>query len=358
MTNDPKRPRGLTRRHFTAGALAGAGILAAPYHFVRPARADIKKGDTLVVGIWGGAQERITREFIATPLEEKYGVKIDYVLGGTVERRARAYAERGRPSFDLLYLNIFESRQAVKDGVTQPPKESVEGFDKLYDIARKGGYGVAFNAVTIVYDKTMVDAPITSWKDLWRDDLKGKIAWPTYPGAEGTAALLMAAKINGGDEFNIDPGFEAIQKLKPFEAFQSSQSQLFGMFDANQIAASIEFGSFTQSYADTANPDIVISSPSEGMPVAMNVACITEGTQNQELAEAWVSLHLSEPCQLAYAKEIYYGPTIKTLDLPPELAAKVVHGEEEVSQLIDFDWDQVISQQATWSSRFNREIAR
>ena len=84
-------------------------------------RAQIKRGDTLTVGIWGGAQERITREHCARPLEEKYGVKINFVLGGTPDRRARAYAERGRPSFDIVYLNIFESRQAVKDGVTQAP---------------------------------------------------------------------------------------------------------------------------------------------------------------------------------------------------------------------------------------------
>ena len=349
--------RSITRRGLGRLAAGGAALLAAPAILGSPARAQIKKGDKLVVGIWGGAQERITREHIAKPLTEKYGVEIEFVLGGTVERRARAYAERGRPSFDVLYLNIFESRQAVRDGVTQAPNPSVAGFDNLYDLARIGGYGVAFNAVTPVYDKTKVSAPITSWKDLWRDDLKGKIAWPSYPGAQGTAALLMAAKLNGGDERNIGPGFEAVKKLKPFAAFQGSQAQLFGMFDADQVAASIEFGSFTQKYADSQNPDIVVSKPVEGMPVAMNVACITVGTKNQALAEEWVSLHIAEPCQKAYAEETYYGPTIKSLQLPPELAAKCVYGPADVAQLIDFDWDHVIGQQAAWTSRFNREIA-
>jgi putative spermidine/putrescine transport system substrate-binding protein len=202
----------------------------------------------------------------------------------------------------------------------------------------------------------MVDAPMTAWADFWREDLAGKIAWPTYPGAQGTSALLMAAKINGGDEYNVDPGFEAIKQLKPFAAFQSSQAQLYGMFDADQVAASAEFGSFTQKYADTQNADIMVSKPTEGMPVAINVACITVGTENQALAEAWVSLHLSEACQRAYAEEIYYGPTIKSLELPPELAAKCVYGEEDVANLVDFDWEHVIAQQAAWSSRFNREI--
>jgi putative spermidine/putrescine transport system substrate-binding protein len=350
-----KKTSTLSRRRFGQLAVGSASLLAAPAILSRPLRAQIAPGSTLVVGIWGGAQERITRKHIAEPLMEEYGVEIEYVLGGTVERRARAYQERGRPSFDLIYLNIFESRQAVRDGVTQAPRE-IEGFDNLYDLAKLGGYGVAFNAVTPVYDSTMVDAPMTAWADFWRADLAGKIAWPTYPGAQGTSALLMAAKINGGDEFNIDPGFEAIAELKPFAAFQSSQAQLYGMFDADQVAASAEFGSFTQKYADTQNSDIIVSKPTEGMPVAMNVACITEGTENQALAEAWVSLHLSEACQRAYAEEIYYGPTIKSLELAPEIAAKTVYGEEDVANLVDFDWEHVISQQAAWSSRFNREI--
>ena len=345
-------------KHTTRRALlAGAGATLAAPALIRSARAQIKKGDRLVVGVWGGAQEKLVRQYCAEPLQQKYGIAVDFVLGGTPERRARAYAERGRPSFDVLYLNIFESRQAVKDGVTQAPKPDVANYDGLYDIARIGGYGVAFNPVNIVYDKTLVAAPITSWKDLWRDDLKGKIAWPSFPGAEGVAGLVMAARAFGGSEANIDPGFEAIKRLKPFVAIQSSQQQLFGLFDSKACAASIEFGSFTQKYADTTNPNIVVAKPAEGMPIALNVACITVGTQNQALAEEWIGLHLGDACQKAYAQETYYGPTNNKVVLPPELQQKCLYGEAQVKALVDFDWDRVNAQQAAWTSRFNREIA-
>ncbi len=342
----------LTRR----GLLATAA-LAAPAIWGRDAVAQIRRGDELTVGIWGGAQERITRQYCATPLEQQHGVKINYILGGTPERRARAYAERGRPSFDLLYLNIFESRQAVRDGVTMAPSASVPNFENLYPLARIGGYGVAFNPVTIVYDRRMVAAPMTSWKDFWRDDLKGKVIWPTYPGAQGTAGLLMTAKVWGGSENDIDPAFRKIAELKPFAAIQGSQDQLYGMFDQQVGAASVEFGSFTRTYAETRNPNIVIAEPVEGQAVAANFACITTGTRNQALAEAFVNLHLSPECQTAYAQQTYYSPTIRNITLPPELAAKLIMGEEAVAKLIDFDWDVVIRNQARWSSRFTREIA-
>src|ERR1700761_7766736 len=119
----------LSRRQFGKLVL-GAGAMA-PLGFVRRATAAPKPGDELVVGIWGGVQERIVREFCVKPLEAKYRCKVNLVLGGTAERRARAYAERGRPSFDVLYLNVFESRQALRDSVTEAPTAAVPQFAHL-----------------------------------------------------------------------------------------------------------------------------------------------------------------------------------------------------------------------------------
>lgn len=336
--------------------LGGAAALAAPAIWGKDAVAQIRRGDELTVGVWGGIQERIVREFCAGPLERQHGVKINFLLGATTERRARAYAERGRPSFDVIYLNIFESRQAVRDQVTQAPNANVPNFANLYPLARLGGYGVAFNPVTIVYDRRAVSAPMTSWKDLWRDDLKGKLILPAELGAQGSATLLMAAKVWGGSENNIDPGFRKLAELKPIRAFQSSQDQLFGMFDNQVGAASVEFGSFTRIYAESRNPNIVIADPTEGQAVAMNVACITSGTRNQALAEAWVNLHLSPECQRAYAERTYYSPTIRNIELPADLAAKLIIGEEAVRKLVDFDWDVVTRNLQRWTGRWTREI--
>lgn len=340
----------------TIGKLAlGAGVVA-PFHFVRSAVAQPKPGDELVVGVWGGVQERLVKEYCEKPLVEKYGCKVSYVLGGTPERRARAYAERGRPSFDVLYLNIYESRQAVKDGVTQAPTAAVPQFANLYDFAKVGGYGVAINPCTVVYDKRKAKKPVTSWKDIWNPEWKGGVVWPTFPGAEGTAGLLMTAKVFGGDEKHINVAFDKVKELKPLAAIHGSYDQLFQMFDQGVAGISIEFGAFVRKYAETRNPNIEIANPVEGQALAMNVACITTGTKNQKLAEEWINLHLSEPCMLAYARETYYSPTVKNLTIPDELKPKLVLGAD-AQKLVDFDWDTVIRSQPAWSARFNREIA-
>jgi putative spermidine/putrescine transport system substrate-binding protein len=349
-------PVTISRRTFNRFALTAA---TAPYVFVRRTQAATrapKPGDELIVGIWGGAQERIVREYCEKPLVKKFGCKVGLTLGGTPERRARAYAERGRPSFDIVYLNIYESRQAVKDGVTQAPTAAVPQYAHLADIAKLGGYGVAINPITIIYDKRKARAPIASWKDLWNPEWKGRIAWPAYPAAEGAAGLLMSAKVWGGDERRIDVAFQKIKELKPFAAISSSQDELYQMFDTGICDIGIEFGSLSRKYGETRNPNLVIANPAEGQAAALNVACITVGTPNQQLAEEWINLHLSEPCMLAYARETYYSPTVDNVRIPADLNAKLV-SSIEAARLVDFDWSTVIHNQRAWTTRFNREIA-
>ncbi|TYC53657.1 ABC transporter substrate-binding protein [Rhodobacterales bacterium] len=343
----------MNRRQFTGLMAAG---LAAPASIIRPAFAQPKPGDELVVGIWGGAQEKLVKKHIEPKIVDKYGCKISYVLGGTGDRRARAYAERGRPSFDVLYLNIYESRQAVADGVTQAPTDAVPNFENLYPLARKGGYGVAFNPCTIVYDKTAAKSPITSWKDMWNPEWKGRIAWPDGLGAEGISALMMTAKAWDIPITDFDAIVEKVKELKPFAGIQGSQAQLYDMMDQNIADLSVEFASFTRMYQESRNPDCEIASPVEGQAVTMNVACITEGTKNQVLAEEWINLHLEPETMLAYAREIYYSPTITNLEIPDDLKGKIISGGD-VSSLVDFDWDYINSHRSEWQSKYDREIA-
>jgi putative spermidine/putrescine transport system substrate-binding protein len=358
MTDDRTRHFAATRRGLGRLALGlAAAPLAAPAVFGQTAPSQIRRGDELVVGIWGGIQETITREMIARPLEERYGVRVNFVLGGTPERRARAIAERGRPSFDVIYQNIFESRELQDAGVTQPWQNNFENASKMYELARVSGYGVALNALNIVYDKTRITTPITSWADLWRDDLRGKgrLIWAPW-NAIGLSALLAATRINGGNEDNINPGFQAVARLRPFAAVQSAQEQLWNFMEQNVGDVSIEFRSFSTLRRDRVNPNVEVVQPREGQPVGMNFACIPVGARNQRLAEEWINLHLSVAVQTRYAQEIYFGPTNSEVRLPPELASRVISSAAEVQTLMSFDIPKINQRVQQWSARYNREI--
>ena len=204
----------LDRRTFGRLVL-GAGAIA-PYAFVRTAVAQPKPGDELVVGVWGGAQERIVKEY----LREAAGREI--WLQGLL--RARRHA--GAPGARLCRARAAELRRDLSQHLREPA-----GGEGRGDAGRRptpcrssptstmspssAATASRFNPCTIVYDKRKAAKPMTSWKDIWNPEWKGRIAWPSYPGAEGTAGLLMAAKVWGGGENNIDVAFEKIKELKP-----------------------------------------------------------------------------------------------------------------------------------------------
>lgn len=72
------RPSTLPRRRLLATTLCAPAVWGVQ------AVAQIRRGDELTVGVWGGMQERILREFVVEPMEREFGVRINLVLGGTV----------------------------------------------------------------------------------------------------------------------------------------------------------------------------------------------------------------------------------------------------------------------------------
>jgi putative spermidine/putrescine transport system substrate-binding protein len=341
-------------------SLAGCGPKESePEAEVEPTEK-IGEGRTLVVGIWGAQQEELVREYVVKPFEEETGATVELILGGSSDRFARIYAEKDDPTMDIAYLGLAQTIQAAQDGVILPPNpEGVPEFNNLYPQAKAtgGGYGVSFLTVGIMYNTETVDTPPTSWKDLWKPEYKGKIAPFVFPGTQGTAFLVMAARVHGGDENNIDPGFEALKQLKPYPAILSGIDETNLAFKQGDVWFTPQINGYVYAYQDEGGAvDFVI--PEEGAPLAMNSACITTNSKNVDLAEIFINYHLSQAAQEAYAKELYYAPTNKTVVLEPDLAAKMPYGEEEVAKLLVLD-DKVISEKsAEWAERWNREILK
>ena len=48
--------------------------------------------------------------------------------------------------------------------------------------------------------------------------------------------------------------------------------------------------------------------------------------------------------QLAFATELFWSPTNKTVKVPPDVAKKIINGPADVDKLVLFDWAQVAKQ--------------
>jgi len=321
------------------------------------AQGKIGEGRTLVVGIWGGPQEDLVREHAIKPFEAETGATVELILGGSSDRFARLYAEKDNPTMDVIYLGLGQTLQASRDGMIVPQNPAnVPECNNLYSQAKApGGYGVAFLAVGIMYNTSEVPTPPTSWKDLWKPEYKGKVAPFVFPGTQGSAFLVMAAKAHGGDENNIDPGFEALKELKPYPAILSGVDETNLAFQQGDVWFAPQIHGYVYTFKAQGGPvDFVI--PEEGAPLAINSAVIPINSKNVDLAEIFINYHLGQKAQEAFAKEMYYAPTNKTVVLDADLASKMPYGPEEVGKLLVLD-DKTISEKSSeWAERWNREI--
>ena len=317
----------------------------------------IGEGRTLVVGIWGDVQEALVREHVIPAFEEETGATVELILGGSSDRYAKLYAEVDAPSMDVMYLNMTQTEQATADDMILPvDPEVVTNYETLYDLAKCGnGYGVAFNAIGLMYHTDVFEEAPTSWSVMWEEEYAGKVAPYVFPGTQGTAFLVMAAKTFGGDENNIDPGFEAIAQLKPFPMIGDGIPELNQAFLDGTVVLAPQTDGYVYAAKDEGLPvDFVI--PEEGAVLGMNCAVIPKNTQNADLAKIWINYHLDQACQQGYAEDLYYGPTNSAVVLDDELAAKVIYGEEEVAGLYALQNSVVSANQDAWAERWNTEI--
>lgn len=309
-------------------------------------------GQTLVVGVWGGVIEDIYRTHVIPQLEAQ-GAQVELLLGGTGDRMAKIYAEKGDPTMDIAYLNIYECVQAMNDGVTEAPSDEVPAFNDLYPQAQIGGYGMSFAGLGIAYNPDYFDSP-PNWADLWKPEYKGKVAMANIPGSDGEGFLAIAARLAGADETNPDAGFEKLAELKPLPLVYTDLDELFLQMDRGDIVAAPVFSGYAWTYIDKGMNIAFSWANDPGTVMLMDVLTIVEGTKNRELALAWTQLSLSPKVQTAFAEEIYFGPTNSKVVLEGEVAERCVYGEDKINSLLRLDWDWLIENRDDIVDKWNR----
>ncbi len=310
-------------------------------------------GQTLVVGVWGGVIEQIYRDLVI-PEIEKHNGKVELLLGGTGDRTAKIYAEKGNPTMDIAYLNMYEAAQGVEDGVLEAPSSEVPAYNDLYPAAQNVGYGMSFMALGIAYNPKVFSTP-PDWPDLWKPEYKGKIALANFPGADGEGFVAIAGYLNGGDENNPDACFSKLAELKPIPLVYTNLDELFMMMDKGDVVAAPVISGYAWTYIDK-GMNVAFSWPkTPGAVQMMDTLTIVKGTKNRDMALAWTQLSLSPKVQTAFADQIFFGPTNSKVQLDPKVAERVVYGQDKVNSLIHLS-TYMLDNRDTLTERWNREI--
>jgi putative spermidine/putrescine transport system substrate-binding protein len=315
----------------------------------------------LVVGIFGGSFADDSKTCHIGPFEKRTGAKVALKLGNSSQFAASIRATGGKSDYDVVYVDNSLAEQLKHENLLETidrsklanaPQTSPKAFDKdnQYVVFMTG-------ATVIVYDKTQVKNPLTSWNDLYRPEFKGKLAIGDISGTSGLQFLLALNKMKGGTLTNLDPGFQAIKPLvKDSVTLYTQADQIVSMFERKEIAVAVWYPDRAGSAIDKGLPLAVVY-PKEGAVGILPALVIPKGAKHPDLALKYIDEVLSGEGQKCFAEKKYAGPVNTKVTLSDK-AAKIVPYRETFENLWLPDPVAVAKGIPEWTKRWQREVAR
>ncbi len=318
---------------------------------------------TLTVAAYGGVWDSHLREKVFPDFEKKYGVKVDYVAGNSTDTLAKLQAQKANQVIDVAIMDDGVMYQAIQLGFCS----TIQGMDKseLYPAAlfkddkavAVGQTGTGFMINTKVFKEKGWAIP-ASWNDLKDPKFKKQLVIPPINNTYGLYTLMMFARMNGGGEKNIDPGFKVMKdEINPnVLVYEPSPGKMTELFQSGQANIAVWGTGRVQAFANTGFPVDFIY-PKEGAPILLASACPVAKASINPLAYEMIKTLLSASVQTGMAKEMGNGPVNTKVDVAmPEL--KMAPVGERAKLVIAPDWDAINAKRDEWTKRWNREVER
>src|SRR4026209_1447885 len=296
---------------------------------------------TLVVTGYGGRWSEVMKKALVEPFEKKHNVKVEVVTGISTEWVAKLMAAGpDNPPFDVLFGNEPAFPIPRERGFFDKRNDTLApNIKNLYPKALIGETSLAmfWGRIGLTYrTDSGVKKPV-SWKDFWDDAYTGKRATYVIGNTLGINFLFVISKIFGKDYFDVDACLAAIKRAQPklVDFTGTVEKQL----EQKEVVMAVLHDASTYDLQKRGIP-VDWAAPSEGLPILDQIVQVTKGSKNKELAWKFIDAYISPEVQLAFATELFWSPTNKTVKIPADVAKKIISGPADVEKLVLFDWAQ------------------
>lgn len=329
--------------------------------------SDRALSETLVIYGWVGPNEAGFRKEFFPAFEKKYDVKIEYLSASSFLNYGKLKAERNNPQADVALFDDMILDQARKEDLLQPLDTSI--VQNLADIRPDArfkdnmGVGVGLNVVSMYYNTKIFQekglAQLTSWNDLLRPDLKGRVVIRNITSSYGLYALLMLARSNGGSDRNPEPGFIKMKELAASNviSFPTSHGPLAQMTLQGDAWVGVTGLGEAQEFVDKKAP-IKFFVPKEGAIAMVEAAGVVKGAPHAKLAQQFIADLISPEGQRMMAVSQSWVPTNKKTHIDDSIKARIPLDFDKPMDLKVVDFDAVISNREKWNERFSKDIAK
>lgn len=341
----------LTRRTFLGSS---AALAAAAYGMPAHAQANRFAGRQVVFATFTSTRDMFQQE-IATWLKQTTGGDLSLLPLAESVAYARMQAELADPQIDM-FVSISENEfDAKTKGISQkitymdnakkisPDRLDPDGFWVHWAIIGEG----------ILYRTDKVKTPPTSYMDLFKPEYAGHVMFPTIVNAYGFDFLIMMAKLHGGSEKNIDPGFEALKKLRAAGApvIRGTPPEIQQQFAQNDMWL-LPYDTGNAHMAQQVGLPIAFATPQGGAPAVFCSVFVTKNSKNGDLASYVVDRLLGPEVQSKVATQLGYVPVLPGVDTK---GVNLVLPRPD--QIIPLDRATMRANRAAWTERFQKEIA-
>ena len=280
----------------------------------------LSQKEPLVVSVWGGNWKDTVEKIVGKAFTAKTGIPVEFEVGGTLDRLAKARVAKGAPLVDLNFTTTHVGRLYISDGLYQ--KLDMAKLPNAKDLAKEGlrsdfHIGTWAYVYTIAYRPDQVPFEITKWSDLWDPRLKGKVGLPDF---DPSHIITIAALLDGGDEINWQKGSERLKKLKPnVAAFFSTDARSQDLMKTGEAPVQVMLSINAFHLIEQGLKVKVITPTDKPGIVGIDTVAVMAGTKKADAAHQFIDLALSKEIQEQLVSTFKAGPTNLKAAVPAKL---------------------------------------
>jgi putative spermidine/putrescine transport system substrate-binding protein len=320
-------------------------------------------GEVIVNG-YAAEYEDLFNKHIKEPFERETGIRVIFdSTGSAAEDYAKTRASGGDPGWDVNTVTAQEAIQGAKEGLLlEITEENTPELKNFYPDMRKlvGSYGVPYEIqyMSLMYHKEKVQPTPDSWQIMWDPKVKGHTLTFQFANILGVYHMIMAAQINGGSIEDVEPGFQALERMKDNLLDWPQQStQAVVHMERGEVWVMPYWDGRAHYYVNQGLPyDFVI--PKEGSIPLVNSLIIPKGTKNKENAYRFVNYWLRKDVQREWALAYTVGPGRGDIDFPEDFKKRHITSEAQIKQMSPPDFDYIAKNRPAWTERAQRIMAR
>lgn len=251
--------------------------------------------------------------------EEKTGIEVEVITGGTGELLARVDAEGDNPYADVIFgggeSSYSEYKHIFQDYVSPENENVIDEFKNTL------GYCTNYcldSSIFIINTDLVGDIEINGYKDLLNPELKGKIAMPD-PTASSSAMMHIETLLSdyGGLSLENEEGWDIVRQLVANldgKLASGSSAAWKSVADGEMVVAlSYEEAGIILS-RDGAPVKVVY--PEEGTVFTGSTVGVVKNCKNLENAQRFVDFLLSQDVQNIFCNDLDVRPVRDDVSYP------------------------------------------